>query len=274
MSPTIRFHVTGFGESLSEAPQTDFYIKNDIEETKEDIMAKFCGKCGNPIEMCTCGSSKIDAIPKAPVSRPKISYSTVVHLDEIALGEGEQKVKEYILGKYPFSCGDVRLVVTNKRVILKEEYSFLFLSHNRIEELNLESVHGVNGNIGRGMNKIMFFIGLFLTVGSAFAGALILSTMRGYYHNGGASTFLLIFGIALMVLSCLFPYMTFGIIGMGSDHQSLMTGININGKTALNNGVIFQPRPSSDARKSIAEAGACIFDLRTYGDEAIEKWTR
>ena len=61
---------------------------------------------------------------------------------------------------------------------------------------------------------------------------------------------------------------------MGSDHQSLVTGVNVNGKTGLNSGVIFQPRPTADAQKSIAEAGACIFDLRTYGDEAIGKWTK
>jgi len=187
-----------------------------------------------------------------------VRYSTVAHLDDIALGEGEREVKEYILGKYPFDCGDVRLVVTNKRVILKEEYSFLFLSHNRVEELNLESVHGLNGNIGRGMNKILFALGLVASFASLF---------------GGIYNLFLVLGIILMIVSCIFPYMTFGVIGMGSDHQSLTTGINLNGKRALNNGVIFQPRPSADARKSIAEAGACIFDLRTYGDEAIAKWT-
>lgn len=221
-------------------------------------MTKFCGKCGNPIELCTCSGAGPIPTPKPAPKPSRMSYSTVAHLDELALGEGEQKVKEYLLGKYPFGCGDVQLIVTNKRVILKESYSFLFLSHSRVEELNLESVHGLNGNIGRGMNKVIFLIGLILTLGSLFVGNLF-------------SGFL---GLVVMALSCIFPYMTFGIIGMGSDHQSLMTGINVNGKTALNNGVVLQPRPTADARKSIAEAGACIFDLRTYGDEAIEKWTR
>lgn len=238
-------------------------------------MAKFCGKCGNPIELCTCSGAGPIPTPKPAPKPSRISYSTVAHLDELALGEGEQKVKEYLLGKYPFGCGDVQLIVTNKRVILKESYSFLFLSHSRVEELNLESVHGLNGNIGRGMNKVIFLIGLILTLGSLFVGNLFSGMMYGYRSGGnGFSTFLLILGLVVMALSCIFPYMTFGIIGMGSDHQSLMTGINVNGKTALNNGVVLQPRPTADARKSIAEAGACIFDLRTYGDEAIEKWTR
>lgn len=241
-------------------------------------MGKFCGKCGKPIESCTCS----DRIPTySPPSGgsgrpPRMRYSTVAYLDEIALGEGEQKVKEYSLGKYPFGCGKVNLIITNKRVILKESYSLLFLSHSRVEELNLESVHGVNGNIGRGMNRIMFLIGLIIALLSLFAGTILPSLMGyGYYRSGGGvSTFILILGIVIMILSCIFPYMTFGIIGMGSDHQSLMTGINVIGKNALSRGVIFQPRPATDARKSIAEAGACIFDLRTYGDEAIEKWTR
>lgn len=234
-------------------------------------MAKFCGKCGNPIELCTCSGT--GTIPT--YTPPKRSYSTVAHLGELALGEGEQKVKEYLLGKYPFGCGDVQLIVTNKRVILKESYSFLFLSHNRVEELNLESVHGLNGNIGRGMNRIIFSIGLIFALASLFMGSVLSSMTYGYRSSGsGVSTLLLILGLIVMALSCIFPYMTFGIIGMGSDHQSLMTGINVNGKTALNNGVVLQPRPTADARKSIAEAGACIFDLRTYGDEAIEKWTR
>ena len=217
-------------------------------------MAKFCGKCGNPIERCTCKSSRI-------------SYSTVAHLGEIALGEGEQKVKAYILGKYPLGCGDVRLIVTNKRVILKESYSFFFLSHNRIEELNLESVHGLTGSIGRGMNQIIFAIGLALSLGSILISGITNSGMNG------VSVFLLLLGLIIMAASCIFPYMTFGITGMGSEHQALMTGINVNGKTALSNGVILQPRPTAHAQKSIAEAGACIFDLRTYGDEAIKKWT-
>ena len=66
------------------------------------------------------------------------------------------------MGKYPFGSGDVQLIVTNKRVILKESYTFLFMIHSRVEELNLESVHGVNGSIGRGLNKVVFFLGLLL----------------------------------------------------------------------------------------------------------------
>lgn len=246
-------------------------------------MAKFCGKCGNPIEYCTCSKTVTTTADVRSSRKPSISsYSTVAHFDDLTLGEGERMVKEYLLGKYPFGCGKVQLFITNKRVILKEAYSFLLLSHNRIEELNLESVHGLNGNIGRGMNRIVFFIGLILLVGSMFIGNLfsgmLYSSYSGMsyspYRGGGPSIPLLILGLVIMALSCIFPYMTFGIIGTGSDHQSLLTGINVNGKTALNRGVVLQPRPTADARKSIAEAGACIFDLRTYGDEAIEKWTR
>lgn len=241
-------------------------------------MGKFCGKCGKPIESCTCSDSVSAYVSSGGSDRPpRMSYSAVANLDEIALGEGEQKVKEYALGKYPFGCGKVNLVITNKRVILKESYSLLFLSHDRVEELNLESVHGVNGSIGRGMNRSMFWLGLINVFVSPFIGNILLNVLghRSYYSVAtSVSAFILILGIVIMVLSCIFPYMIFGIIGMGSDHQSLTTGINVIGKTALKRGVIFQPRPATDARKSIAEAGACIFDLRTYGDEAIEKWTR
>ena len=248
-------------------------------------MGKFCGKCGKPIESCTCSDRVPVYTPAGGSTRSAgIRYSTVAHLDEIALGEGEQRVKEYALGKYPLGCGKVNLIITNKRVILKEHYSLLFLSHDMVEELNLESVHGVNGNIGRGMNRFMFVIGLIIALLSLLA-TIFLPGMTGGYGGygysrgggggaGGLPIFILILGIVIMALSCIFPYMTFGIIGMGSDHQSLTTGINTIGKTGLNRGAFFQPRPAADARKSIAEAGACIFDLRTYGDEAIEKWTR
>ncbi len=231
-------------------------------------MAKFCGKCGKPIELCTCGGggATIDGSTRKP---SRVPYSTVSYLDGIALGEGEQEVKDYILGKYPFGCGDVHLIVTNKRVIIKESFSFLFLSHNRVEELNLESVHGINGTIGRGMNKILFFIGVVLLLGSSVIASLSFNRSAGI-----PSLLLLILGLGSVFLSFIMPYMTFSIIGMGSDHQSLMTGVNVIGKTALNKGVVFQPRPTADTRKSITEAGACIYDLRTYGDEAVKKWNK
>ena len=237
-------------------------------------MGKFCGKCGKPIESCTCSDRTPIYPPGGPVRPARMSYSTTAYLGEIPLGEGEQTVKEYTIGKYPFNCGKVNLIITNKRVILKESYSLLFLSHNRVEELNLESVHGVNGIIGRGINRIVFLIGLLIVLASIIFTVLTSFGGIGYSRGGGGvSTFFMILGIAVMILSFIFPYMTFGIIGMGSDHQSLMTGVNVIGKTDLNRGVFFQPRPTAGASKIIAEAGACIFDLRTYGDEAIGKWS-
>ncbi|MDO4621245.1 MAG: hypothetical protein Q4B09_11585 [Lachnospiraceae bacterium] len=153
-------------------------------------------------------------------------------------------------------------------MILKEFYELLILKHTRVEELNLESVHGISGTIGRGMNKAIFTCGVLLLGGSWYSNAML-----GRYA-GGMTTALLIFGVMLMIVSLLFPYMTFSVIGMGSDHTSLATGINVQGKSLLGNGVLFQARPVEGAGESIAEAGACVFDLRTYGDEAMKKWAR
>lgn len=101
MSPTIRFHVTGFGESLSEAHQTDFYIKRHRRNKGGHygevlwLNAAILSKC------VLVAAQRLMRFQRLQISRPKISYSTVVHLDEIALGEGEQKVKGIYPGQVP-----------------------------------------------------------------------------------------------------------------------------------------------------------------------------
>ena len=102
----------------------------------------------------------------AAIKYIQFNYSHDISVDDIAKAVGVSRSHLYRVfmsnvGQSPIDYltgyhGDVQLIVTNKRVILKESYSFLFLSHSRVEELNLESVHGLNGNIGRGMNKVIF----------------------------------------------------------------------------------------------------------------------
>ncbi|MDO4620428.1 MAG: hypothetical protein Q4B09_07405 [Lachnospiraceae bacterium] len=81
-------------------------------------MGKFCGKCGKPMEYCTCSSGAAETVKapviKAPEAVAKMKYSTVARVDNIALGEGEKKVREYTLGRYPLGCGNVSLIITNK----------------------------------------------------------------------------------------------------------------------------------------------------------------
>lgn len=241
-------------------------------------MANFCGKCGKPIELCTCSSSSVDHGTSSGYVSGGGRYTLDARAAEMALGDGERRVREYRLGSYPFGCGDVRLLITNKRVILREAYNLLFFSHDRTEELNLESVHGVSGVIGRGMNKRWFLMGLLILFIPLVLLLFLSSTSRHFVENSTALFVILLLtalaGLALMVLSFIFPYVTFGIIGMGSDHQSLATGINVIGKSTLSSNALFQPRPTEDARRSLTEAGACIFDLRTYGDEAMRKWSK
>ena len=78
---------------------------------------------------------------------------------------------------------------------------------------------------------------------------------------------------ALVVISSLKPTMEFGLLGAVGG-PALGTSVNKRGRIMRNDGnsVIFQFKPTAETTVMLKEIGACIYDLKTLGDAAIEKW--
>ena len=87
---------------------------------------------------------------------------------------------------------------------------------------------------------------------------------------------LILLGVAVfMGISCRKPSYLFSIYATTSS-QAMTTGVNLRGKLFGNNGngIVFQYKPTQDALTMMCEIGACIVDLKTKGDYAIEAWKK
>lgn len=218
-------------------------------------------------------------VMQQPAPKPKTPlYTTSAEAGPIRMAKGEQTVREFMLGKYP-GGGTSTVTVTNRRVILREKYQFLFLSNDHVEEQNLDSVDGVFSSLSRTVSPRLLtssLIGLVTTIllwilagtfGSmrAPAGIVALIVILGLVT--------LLFSVGRVALAILFPTATFGLT-TSSDTRSLVTGINTKGRMALGEGSLLRFRPTDDTAKVLEEAGACISDLKRRGDEAIKDWKK
>ena len=107
--------------------------------------AKFCGKCGLVLK-------------ESDPPRPKASKSVNRMPQGIALGNGERIVKQYAIGRYTFRQGSINVIVTNKRVIRYEESTWMGMQNNRIDEINIDAVHGTSTTMVRSISMAVFKI--------------------------------------------------------------------------------------------------------------------
>lgn len=226
--------------------------------------AKFCGKCGTIVSAST-PSSGIG-------SRVTTDWHNVNRMPQgIALGVDEQIVKKYTIGRYSLRQGSVDVIVTNKRVIRYEDSNWLGMRSNQIDEVNLDAVQGVSCTMARSASilglaaaGIMGVVGLFMLMGQVGFGSFFNLMIPGT---------VLIAIAALILVNSFRPSMIFCIQGaLGTP--SLETSVNVLGRLfgRNNSSVIFQFKPTAETTVMLKEIGACIYDLKTLGDKAIEKW--
>jgi len=244
-------------------------------ELKPD--ARFCGKCGEIVAAPAYSPASSPAAPApaaAPAAAPKRRFDFGVNKmpQGIALGVDERIVKQYKIGRYTFRQGSIDVIVTNKRVIRYEESSFLGMQNNQIDEINVDAVHGVYTHMRRSIS----IVGLICTLVFLIIGILLLTVSFSYRSKSALEYMFGWFSLALSVLiiiNSLRPSLEFAVLG-SIGNQALGTVVNNRGRLFRNdkNSIIFQFRPTAETTAMLKEIGACIYDLKTLGDSAVEKW--
>lgn len=77
----------------------------------------------------------------------------------------------------------------------------------------------------------------------------------------------------MIILRSLKPTLEFALLG-SIGGPALGTLVNKRGRIVRSdsNSIIFQFKPTDETTVMLKEIGACIFDLKTLGDKAIDKW--
>ena len=227
--------------------------------------ARFCGRCG----------TTVTAFDERPVTPPVTRLSGVNRMPQgIAMGVNERIVKQYKIGRYTFRQGSIEVIVTNKRVIRYEESSLFGMQNNQIDEINIDSVHGVSTHMRRSISVLgMIFAVLFLVLGLV---ALFGDLGIGYRKSGMEyiAGFVMLAVCAVIVYASLKPTVEFAMMGSVGNF-ALGTVVNSRGRMFRNdnNSLIFQFKPTAETTVMLKEIGACVYDLKTLGDKAIEKWS-
>lgn len=241
-------------------------------------MEKFCGKCGQPLDRCTCAKPSVGSPAR---------HSNVLRVGEaqIVLSDGEVLVRSSRISKHIFGKGEQTLVVTNKRVILCSDYRWLFNRVSIYNESDLSTVHGMAMNVDRRWSVcgLLAAVGCFLPF-MAYNNIMSQVTRYSGIFGGSGSNFGgflgLVIGFILMLIIgfiAVKPMVVVEITG-GLDNRHMTSGVN-NG--FLGGAALFRAKlsaaaflPCPDSDRLLAETGACLRDLRTYGDQAISKWQR
>ena len=249
--------------------------------------ARFCGVCGTVVaEGRGTGSAGYAAAAGTestsrgtaargsgmPAARRSFSLSVNRMPQGIALGSDEQVVKQYSIGRYTFRQGTIDVIVTNKRVIRYEESSLFGMQNNQIDEMNIDAVHGNYTRMRRSISILGLTGALFLIAAGLFG----LLGNFGYRYQSPLQTAIGIAALALaagVIILSLKPTLEFGLLGAVGG-GALRTVVNNRGRMMRNdsNSVIMQFKPTGETTVMLKEIGACIYDLKTLGDRAIEKW--
>ena len=243
--------------------------------------AKFCGVCGTSAPAAPAAP---ETTGKEPITRAGIRVvpAGINKMPQgIALGDGEEVVRQYKIGQYTFRAGTIDVVITNKRVIRYEQSVWFGMQNNQIDEVNIDAVHGVSVTMKRSISILGAAIALFFLLGGIIGLASLGQSSRGGFGGNffGIPSFLiglveLVAGV-IIALNSFRPSLYFYLHG-AIGNQALETLVNSRGRLFGRNnvGAIFQFKPTAETTVMLREIGACIYDLKTMGDAAKAKWKR
>ena len=228
-------------------------------------MAIRCPKCGREYSVkpkfCgTCGTMFDDPAP-GPEPGPKPSPGPTPNKmpEGIALGIGEEIVKRYKIGQYTFRQGAISVIITNKRVIRYEESNWLGMQTNRIDEINIDAVHGTSCTMARSIS----ILGMVAAIILFLVGAFFASDTLGGRGNSGFGLFgIVCIAIAVIIIINSFrPTLCFHLHG-AVGAPVLQTDVNVLGRIFGRNysSIVFQFKPTAETTVMLKEIGACIYD--------------
>ena len=228
--------------------------------------AKFCGKCGalTGRTLARVGTSDGTEI----VSRSGGGSWTAVNrmTQGIALGTDEQIVKQYRIGRYTLRQGSIDVIVTNKRAIRFEDSNWLGMKTHRLDEINIDAVHGTSCTLSRSISILGILFSLACIIFWIFSLNFPFSGINTYGWVALA--------VALIIIvNSLRPTLIFSLHG-SVGNAALDTSVNVMGRLFGRNtsSIIFQFKPTEETTVMLKEIGAMIYDLKTLGDKAINKW--
>lgn len=244
---------------------------------------QICSKCHNPIEECTCPKGATTGFGSEKSSWEETNRAGAYYIkrfDKIALIQGEVVVKQYHIGEFakglgPAGKGSASIIVTNKRVISKQDSDFFGSSSTSVEEITLDNIAGVKNYYSQGYTIWRLIIAGF----SALIGLGAILTSFGGWRGFNFLQFLL--GLACCGVAVYMGYTSrkpsylFSIYASNTN-QAMVMGANLRGKffNSGGYGIMFQYKPTKEAVKMMCEIGACIVDLKQKGDFAIDAWKK
>ena len=245
---------------------------------------RFCGNCGMPVGSCTCGVSNGPTTGfgghKADEEIPGRSGSYYIRrFDKIALIQDEVVVKQYHIGEFAKGLGiagkgSASIIITNKRVISKQDSDYFGSSNTSVEEIMLDTVMGVKNYYSQGYTIWRLVVA---AISALFGIISLITTFASSRYGIDALSLLISLGLCGLAVYMAFtsrkPSYLFSIYSSASN-RAMEMGANLRGKifNSNGNGILFQYKPTKEAVKMMCEIGACIVDLKTKGDYAIEAW--
>lgn len=267
---------------------------------------RFCSKCGMPLDQCICEDGKatgdqvssfetvfhIQKLDQQPenhsAERPVPASHTATSgkkangkFEGVTLTQGETVVRQYNNGEVAkglinFGTGSAVIIVTNKRVISKQEKSYLGGSTNSVEEIALDSIVGVKNYyaVGFSIPRLLGAICLLIIAIAFFSASANSFALDGLYRIIG-------FAVCALALYTFYksrqPSYYFSVYANGAG-SALDIGTNMKSNffskllNSASYGVVFKYKPTPAAITMMNEIGACIMDLKNKGDYAIEQW--
>lgn len=242
----------------------------------------FCNQCGMLLSQCTC-DAKLTPVPesapaqanpvhtpkKAPASK-KTETSYIRRFDKVALIQDEVIVRQYNVGQFDKGLGragkgEATVIITNKRVISKQNSQCFGTSHTSLEELALDNIAGVKNYYSQGLTLwriaaaiSLFFVGIPLLFDGKILIALLLFAAAAYMTHTSRK-----------------PSYLFSVYASATG-SAMEMGVNLRGKlfNSAGNGILFQYKPTEEAVNMMLEMGACIMELKTKGNFAVDKWKK
>ncbi len=240
---------------------------------------KFCGTCGTVFGggSVSGGGSPVSGGKSVKIDMSSFDMASIFGSggsgkmpNGIAMGMGEQVVKQYKIGQYTLRQGSIDVIVTNKRVIRYEESHWMGMQTNCIDEINIDAVHGTSCTMMRSISVLGLIFCLVLLIFG-----ISLMTVRSQFGGGGFPLpgIICLIVAALVLIKSFKPTLLFSLHGSVGG-PALETNVNVLGRLFGKNysSVVFQFKPTNETTVMLKEIGACIYDLKVLGDKAIDKW--